>query len=307
VKNKTFYSNGKLLISGEYIVLDGAKSLAIPTKYGQYLIVEPIEENRLFWKSFDEQNKLWYQGEFSIKDNSIECFDANEVSQRLVQILKAAKKANPEFLSGQQGFKITTQLDFPTNWGLGTSSTLLNNIAQWANIDAYKLLEKTFGGSAYDIACAQHNTPIIYQIKNNSPLVNPITFNPIFKNHLYFVHLNKKQNSRAGIKHYKTNKQNTKSSIKLINAITSKMIRSNTLEDFDNLIVEHEKIIAKITKQTPVKDALFNDYSGSIKSLGAWGGDFILVTSKNNPAEYFKSKGYNTLIPYLDMVIVQYD
>ena len=141
MKNKTFYSNGKLLISGEYIVLDGAKSLAIPTKYGQYLIVEPIEENRLFWKSFDEQNKLWYQGEFSIKDNSIECFDANEVSQRLVQILKAAKKANPEFLSGQQGFKITTQLDFPTNWGLGTSSTLLNNIAQWANIDAYKLLE----------------------------------------------------------------------------------------------------------------------------------------------------------------------
>ena len=83
MKNKTFYSNGKLLISGEYIVLDGAKSLAIPTKYGQYLIVEPIEENRLFWKSFDEQNKLWYQGEFSIKDNSIECFDANEVSQRL--------------------------------------------------------------------------------------------------------------------------------------------------------------------------------------------------------------------------------
>ena len=34
---KTFYSNGKLLITGEYVVLDGAKALALPTKYGQNL------------------------------------------------------------------------------------------------------------------------------------------------------------------------------------------------------------------------------------------------------------------------------
>jgi mevalonate kinase len=28
-----FYSNGKLLLTGEYLVLDGAKSLALPTKF----------------------------------------------------------------------------------------------------------------------------------------------------------------------------------------------------------------------------------------------------------------------------------
>ena len=42
---KTFYSNGKLLITGEYLVLDGARSLAIPTKFGQFLIVEEIENS----------------------------------------------------------------------------------------------------------------------------------------------------------------------------------------------------------------------------------------------------------------------
>ena len=32
-----FYSNGKLLMTGEYFVLNGALSLALPTVYGQYL------------------------------------------------------------------------------------------------------------------------------------------------------------------------------------------------------------------------------------------------------------------------------
>ena len=303
MKNKTFYSNGKLLISGEYVVLDGAKSLAIPTKYGQSLAIEPIDTSGLIWKSFDDKNKIWYSSKFAIKKQSIESFDNSETSQRLAQILNAAKDSNPEFLRTNQGFKITTKLDFPINWGLGTSSTLINNIAQWANIDAYQLLEKTFGGSGYDIACAQHDTPITYQLKNSHSIVNTVGFTPSFKDHLYFVHLNKKQNSREGIQHYRANRQNSQATISLINDITSKMINCNTLEQFEGLMIEHESIISEITKQTPVKNMLFNDYEGSIKSLGAWGGDFILLTSKNNPTKYFESKGYNTIIPYTDMIL----
>lgn len=303
MKNKTFYSNGKLLITGEYVVLDGAKALAIPTKYGQSLSIESIKENKLFWESYDENKKLWFQSEFELKGDAIESIDTGEVTQRLIQILSAAKTLNPEFLITNQGFKITTTLDFPTNWGLGTSSTLINNIAQWAHIDAYQLLEKTFGGSGYDIACAQHNTPITYQIKNKYPAVQVISFNPIFKGNLYFVHLNKKQNSREGIKHYNDNKKYTESAIEQINEITSKLINSNTLEKFDYLVMQHETIIAEITNQTTVKQLFFEDFNGAIKSLGAWGGDFIFVSSKTNPTEYFKSKGYNTVIPYAEMIL----
>ena len=61
MKNKTFYSHGKLLISGEYVVLDGALSLAIPTTYGQSLIVEPLDEPKLIWKSFDEKGTIWFE------------------------------------------------------------------------------------------------------------------------------------------------------------------------------------------------------------------------------------------------------
>ncbi|WP_298535961.1 GYDIA family GHMP kinase [uncultured Algibacter sp.] len=300
--NKTFYSNGKLLISGEYVVLDGALSLAIPTKYGQSLTIESIDENKLYWESMNHNGTTWFQCEFEIKNHSVESFDTNETSQRLVQILNTVKTLNPMFLEGEKGYKITTTLDFPTNWGLGTSSTLINNIAQWANIDPYKLLKKTFGGSGYDIACAQNDTPIIYQIRNNAVVVHAVNFNPIFKNHLYFVHLNKKQNSRDGIKRYKLNKKNIESLIEMISKLTSKMIKSKTIEDFQGLITQHESIISEITNQTTVRNLYFEDFEGSVKSLGAWGGDFVLAVSKTNPTNYFVKKGFKTVVPYMDMV-----
>ena len=52
-----------------------------------------------------------------------------------------------------------------------------------------------------------------------------------------------------------------------------------------------------------IKNILFKDYqSGAIKSLGAWGGDFILVTGNKQNMKYFAEKGYNEIIPYKDLV-----
>jgi hypothetical protein len=54
-----------------------------------------------------------------------------------------------------------------------------------------------------------------------------------------------------------------------------------------------------------VKDRLFSDYWGSVKSLGAWGGDFALATSNRSPAEtraYFEGKGLATVIPYDEII-----
>lgn len=303
---ETFRSHGKLLLTGEYVVLDGALSLAIPTKYGQQLTVKPLKNQNsiLDWKSFDESKTLWFESLFElIKPNIVSATARNEVSQRLTQIINETIQLNPDFLKANQGFEIETHLDFPKNWGLGTSSTLINNIAQWANVDAYKLLENTFGGSGYDIACAKSKNPITYKIEDKKPVVETANFNPKFNNHLYFVHLNKKQNSRDGIKHYHAHKKNTASSLEDINKITQNMINCQTLESFQKLMIAHETIISKITNQTPVKNLLFKDFEGAIKSLGAWGGDFVMVASNKNPESYFKSKGYQTIIKYSKMIL----
>ncbi len=87
---------------------------------------------------------------------------ADFIAETLQDILVEARKLNPEFLQSEQGFLVKTNLTFPRDWGLGTSSTLINNIAQWAKVDAFQLLWNSFSGSGYDIANAQYNTPILY-------------------------------------------------------------------------------------------------------------------------------------------------
>lgn len=305
---KSYHSHGKLLLTGEYVVLDGALSLAVPTRFGQDLTITPIDESKLVWKSINEKGEIWFETKFNIEHDEIATSPAprNDISDRLLQILKAAKQFNPKFLINAQGYEVKTRLEFPKNWGLGTSSTLINNIANWAHVNPYQLLEATFGGSGYDIACAQAKSSLTYQLKTQDDNlirhIKPVNFNPSFKNHLYFVHLNQKQNSREGIAQYRANALEVSSSISKISTITEDMISCDSLNEFQTLMNEHELLISEIIKLTPVKQRLFNDFKGSIKSLGAWGGDFIMVACNENPTAYFLSKGYHTILSYSEMV-----
>ncbi len=311
---QTFYSNGKLLITGEYVVLDGTNALAFPTKFGQSLTVEPINDPSINWSSIDSNGNIWLDFTFSVieilndkNENKFSLKTDNRIykkeESRLISILKEAYQLNPKFLDNQLGFKVITKLDFPINWGLGSSSTLINNIASWAEIDAFTLLKNTFEGSAYDIAAAQNNKPILYSYINNKPIIGEINLNWDFTDRLFFVHLNKKQNSRDAIKNYNLQKGGTLGLKRKISRLTIQFTICKSISQFESLIIEHELIISEIIKQKPIKELLFKDYPGSIKSLGAWGGDFILATGDKSNWEYFKSKGYNTILSYSEMIL----
>lgn len=300
---QSFYSRGKLLLTGEYVVLDGALSLAIPSKFGQQLTVKPITDSKLIWSSINKDGKIWFDNSFSLNKGEIKADKKNEISMRLANILNAAKTLNKHFLKSNFGFSVTTILEFSRPWGLGTSSTLINNIALWANVDAYKLLEMTFGGSGYDIACAQNNSALTYQLKRDNTEINLVNFTPKFKKELFFIHLNKKQDSRKGISTYNLQKTEITNSISEISNITSKVLNCNSLKEFESLITEHEAIISDIIKIKPVKQTLFKDYCGAIKSLGAWGGDFILATGNLEDMNYFKNKGYKTILSFNDILL----
>lgn len=300
---KEFYSNGKLLITGEYVVLDGATALAFPTKFGQTLTVTEIDEPAIQWKSFDSDNHIWFQYNFSISEIDLPLTIIDNEEKRLISILKEARKLNPSFLNGDKGFMVTTKLDFPKNWGLGSSSTLINNISQWANVDPFKLLNKTFGGSGYDIAAAQYNTPILYSKLESNLQITERNINWKFTDQLFFVHLNKKQNSRDGIVNYQKTKSEDNLPTNNINKLTFKFCQCESISEFSLLIDEHEQLISKTIQQKTVKDRLFTDYIGSIKSLGAWGGDFILVTGSEKDKDYFKEKGYKTILNFKEMIL----
>ena len=68
VNKNTFYSNGKLLITGEYLVLNGAKALALPTKFGQSLQVSSLVEQKISWTSFDTDKSIWFETELTFED-----------------------------------------------------------------------------------------------------------------------------------------------------------------------------------------------------------------------------------------------
>lgn len=301
---KTFYSNGKLLITGEYLVLDGAKALALPTKFGQNLTFEKNDTQEIKWTSYDADGSIWFDETITLSliVSSIP-FETESIKNTLINILRTAHLLNPGVILNSNGFIVSTQLSFPRKWGLGTSSTLINNIAQWFKIDAFTLLKNSFGGSGYDIACAQNNTPVLYHLEKEKPIVESVKFNPSFSQNLYFVYLNQKQSSKSAIASYKEKKKDLESQKGFINEITQKVLYAENITDFVQVLDNHEKIMSSILQTKTVKETLFPDFNGTIKSLGAWGGDFVLVVYEENPKSYFLDKGYDTVIKYSDMIL----
>uniref|UniRef100_UPI00404B08D7 hypothetical protein n=1 Tax=Flavobacterium sp. TaxID=239 RepID=UPI00404B08D7 len=93
------------------------------------------------------------------------------------------------------------------------------------------------------------------------------------------------------------------SQIKQINHITEELIACTQLEVFQNLLQEHEAVLSIILEMQTVQETFFSDFNGAVKSLGAWGGDFVMAVSNKNPTDYFKEKGFETIIKYQDMVL----
>ena len=301
---QNYHANGKFLLTGEYLVLRDALSLALPLKFGQTLSVETHHGTSLQWDAH-KPDEHWFSVTLAPQNlEIIHCTDQNK-AEKLAQILQAVKQLNPKAFEGK-GLIFTTHLDFDPNWGLGSSSTLIANLAQWADVNPYELLKLTFGGSGYDIACATAEGPIYYQLIDGKPQVDTIDFAPPFAEHLFFVYQGQKQSSSKEVKAFleKTNPIDLQKDIEAVSEISRAVPKCETLDEFGLLMQCHERIIARCIGQTPVQKR-FPDFEGTLKSLGAWGGDFILAATEwdeNQVKTYFKEKGLEVVFGYNDIV-----
>lgn len=308
-EGRTYYGHGKLLITSEYFVLDGAQALAVPTKFGQSMRVKELHasDSTLYWIALNSKKQPWLNLVFDT--NNLTCINAQTPeAERLSNMLVEARKLNPLFLTEGKDTAVETQLEFPNEWGLGTSSTLIYCLAQWAEVDPYKLLKNTIGGSGYDLACAAHDTPILYRLDDGFPKTLPIQWNPSFSNNIYFAYLGKKQLSSEAIKYYKENIEDKSDTAADLTDVTKWILKCKDLEMFEDLISEHESIIAEELNLTRIQDALFSDYWGSVKSLGAWGGDFVMLTNDRSEEEiktYLNNKGIETIFRWDELIIPQ--
>ncbi len=310
-----YQAHGKFLLTGEYLVLKGALALAIPLKFGQSLQVSlaDTDTHRLHWIA-SQPGKPWFSALFDSETLQPLSTDDCSKAEKLASILKAVRQLKPNaFLGCDMRFR--THLDFDPNWGLGSSSTLIANLARWANIDPYELLKMTFGGSGYDIACATAEGPIYYQVKTEvpepvegpTPMVEPIDFNPPFADHLFFIYQGKKQSSSKEVKAFleKTNPIDLRKDIESVSEISRAVPKCQTLDEFAMLMQCHERFITRCIGQEPVQKR-FPDFEGVLKSLGAWGGDFILAATdwtEDQVKDYFKRKGLEVIFGYKEMVL----
>lgn len=298
---KTYYSHGKLMICGEYAVLGGATAFVLPTKAGQAMRVsEHFAEDHphLDWISYDKNGNIWFQCKLSLPYFILEYSSDQAVAIQLVRFLTNARALNPLFLEEGNSYKVETFLEFDLDDGLGSSSTLTNNLAQWAGVNAFSLHFNAFKGSGFDVAMAMKGKPLLYTMNGINPIVDVIEWNKPFTDKLYFVHLNKKQNSREEIAQ---KPQFNHAQLAQISRISRLISANDDYFEFCLLLELAENELAQIMNRPTVKQELFPDFHGTVKSLGAWGGDYVLATGTDT-IEYFKSKGYERIVPFADMI-----
>ncbi len=299
-----YYAHGKVLLSGEYVILDGALGIGLPTRMGQHLYLDKADGGKdLWWESWQGDQEKWLQ--VRLDPDRLTVIDTTDpgMGQRLSEVLIHARRlSNGTFQPGP--CQVRTLLEFDRSWGLGSSSTLLTLVAGWAGVDAYDLANATFGGSGYDLACARSDGPILYQRRDDRGHHVRIPFDPPFADNLYFVYLGQKQNSRSGIKRYK--QAGTTPPVEAISQISLELASAKKRKDFAELLLRHEQLIARCTGLQPVGEVLFSDAPGVVKSLGAWGGDYVLFVSDVPESEvqaYFAERGHTVLHAYRSFVL----
>lgn len=296
------FSPGKLLLTSEYTVLDGALALALPTKWGQEFLFEETEDGKctVFWEAY-HQDQPWLQTEISYTDWQIVSANLPHAAEFILNVLKNTAKLSLSKFKSRTSYRLRTNLQFPANFGLGSSSTLMNNLAEWADIDAYQLNEISLGGSGYDVAVAKEKSAVLYQNSGGEREVQKIIFNPEFKDELIFIHLNQKQDSREGIELYRSLPRD-KSLISWFSDLTETVIKTDDFKTFSELMEAHEQKLSNTLLVKTVKEKYFADCPVFVKSLGAWGGDFVMSAKFEGYENYFEQRGFTTVFQWDEII-----
>ncbi|MCI3937975.1 GYDIA family GHMP kinase [Chryseobacterium aahli] len=296
------YSPGKLMLTSEYFAVDGALVLAVPTKLGQEFFFEEKHDGKylIFWEAY-HQNKLWLKAVIDYKNWQILETNITSSAEFILKTLKNVQTLSKIKLKSTDSYYLKTNLQFPADYGLGSSSTLMNNLSEWSEIDPFHLNTMSLGGSGYDIAVAKAKSAVLYQ---NKPEIHfeKVDFNPKFKNELIFIHLNQKQDSREGINLYKS-KIKSQNLVDEFSNLTRNILLCDELDKFSDLMVLHEQRISDFIEIPTVKSFFFADCAKFVKSLGAWGGDFVMSAKFEGYEDYFWGKGFSTVFEWGDLII----
>lgn len=299
MNTQEYFSHGKLLITGEYFVIQGALALALPVRFGQSLSITPANHGLIEWKSHSRGQLFMhtvFDRHFKIKNTN-----NHQASQFVQLLLQKASSLSGNKLIFTEGFDIETNTTFDISWGMGSSSTFIANMAQWFQVDPYTLQWSVSNGSGYDIACTIHAKPVLYCLKDKTPNVQKVNFSPVFKDNLLFVYSGHKELTESNISKFNHTHMFSGADIQAMTKLTRDIHKTNDFELFDLLVQKHNTMVSKALGLKNPFETINYRFDGTIKPLGAWGGDFFIALSQQGAGyikNYFLDKGYLTFFSF---------
>jgi mevalonate kinase len=149
--------------------------------------------------ALDSDSQVWLDGILKRTEGGWKASD--EALEPVAHLLNASEKISQRILPGGQ---VRTRLEFPSNYGWGSSSTLISLVAQWQEIDALSLHFATQNGSGYDAICATAKGPMWYwKTADQTAEWESTSLAHWPHDSLYLVHLGHKQQSAADVVRYR--------------------------------------------------------------------------------------------------------
>jgi mevalonate kinase len=297
-------ANGKLLLTGEYLVLVGAKSLVFPVRFGQSMQVKPNDQQCIHWES-KENGVVWFTCELVPGSLEVISTSDGQIVNRLIDLLHSAKKINPGFLIGHHGLDISVDAGYPLKWGLGSSSTLIALVAGWAQVDKFKLYKMISKGSGYDVAATDRNSMFFYQLNKGDVSIDDAQPGKAILNHTCFAYLGKKQETEEEVSAFLSQKNFTQADADRISELSHQICITDNPSTLCSLVEKHEGILSRILKKEQIAKR-FPGFPGSVKSLGAWGGDFAMFVSNminQDIKTWLKQSGFNDVFTFDELKI----
>lgn len=300
------YSSGKLILMGEYAVLHGIDALCIPLKAGQEMLVQDSPDNHIHW-SWKYKDR--YLADFVLHNQTLEVLACKHGDPSwVIRLINLVRETSAVFLT-DKGRKIAFNNFFPPEWGLGSSSATISSLCRYAGVDAFAVNERLTGGSGADIAAATATEWFIYRKSNPTPAAWPLPFSYSLADNTWFIYSGNKQATAAHLAEVRS-AENTfnMSLLPHVNWLVYKFATASALPEISKIIQDHESLIGQLIGKSPV-GLDFPDFPGKIKSLGAWGGDFLMAVSQQDDdfvRDYFTGRGYKDVFSWEDFIHESY-
>ena len=121
----------------------------------------------------------------------------------------------------------------------------------------------------------------------------------------YFTYLGKKQQSSKEVDSFLDNSDFSDIDILSVSQLSTDICKADSPAELISLVNEHEYILSTILKREPLARR-FQSFPGTVKSLGAWGGDFAMFVSASEPevvVNHLHGLGFVNVFPYTDLEI----